>query len=100
MVQSTVSITSSITPSDILADEYADLLANEIEKEIDDSIMIDMLVWQGWTKVELERLKDRYESVDIEEWIDKNCTGKYTKLGRTFVFEKKQDAEWFLLKWL
>jgi hypothetical protein len=59
-----------------------------------------MLVATGWTKVELERLKDRYESIDIELWIDENCTGKHTKLGRTFVFEKKQDAEWFILKWL
>jgi hypothetical protein len=90
----------SITSSQLLSDEYAGLLANEIKKEIDESIMLDMLVSKGWTKVELERLKDRYESIDIELWIDENCTGKHTKLGRTFVFEKKQDAEWFILKWL
>ncbi len=96
MVQSTVSITSS----DCLEDQYADILADEIKKEIDESIMLDMLVWQGWTKVELERLKDRHESIDIEEWVEENCTGKHAKLGRTFVFEKKQDAEWFILKWL
>jgi hypothetical protein len=96
MVQSTVSITSS----DCLAEEYVAILADEIQKEIDESIMLDMLVEMGWTKVELERLKDRYESIDIELWIDENCKGKHTKLGRTFVFEKKQDAEWFMLKWL
>jgi len=96
MVQSTVSITAS----DILSDQYAGMLADEIQKEIDNEIMIDMLVLGGWTKVELERLKDRYESIDIEQWIDENCTGKHAKLGRTFVFEKKQDAEWFILKWL
>ncbi len=96
MVQSTISVTSS----QLLSDEYAGMLADEIKNQIDNEIMIDMLVLGGWTKVELERLKDRYESIDIELWIDENCTGKHAKLGRTFVFEKKQDAEWFILKWL
>jgi hypothetical protein len=83
-----------------LIEELATKMASDMAEEIDNEIMIDMLVLGGWTKVELERLKDRYESIDIELWIDENCTGKYSKLGRTFVFEKKQDAEWFILKWL
>jgi hypothetical protein len=82
------------------SNELVEDLAKEIQEELDNEIMIDMLVLGGWTKVELERLKDRYESIDVEIWIDENCTGKHTKLGRTFVFEKKQDAEWFILKWL
>jgi hypothetical protein len=80
----------------ILSAEMSRLLAEEIDREL----MLDMLVATGWTKVELERLKDRYESIDIGLWIDENCTGKHTKLGRTFAFEKKQDAEWFILTWL
>ena len=83
-----------------LVEDIAGELSKAIAEEIDREIMLDMLVFTGWTKVELERLKDRYESIDIELWIDENCTGKHTKLGRTFVFEKKQDAEWFILKWL
>jgi hypothetical protein len=85
--------------SDLVEDIVGEL-SKAIAEEIDREIMLDMLVFTGWTKVELERLKDRYESIDIELWIDENCTGKHTKLGRTFVFEKKQDAEWFILKWL
>jgi hypothetical protein len=83
-----------------LKEDIAIEMSIAIAEAIDNEIMIDMLVLGGWTKVELERLKDRYESIDIELWIDENCTGKHTKLGRTFVFEKKQDAEWFILKWL
>ena len=83
-----------------LEEELATKMASAIAEVIDNEIMIDMLVATGWTKVELERLKDRHESIDIEQWIDENCTGKHAKLGRTFVFEKKQDAEWFILKWL
>jgi hypothetical protein len=83
-----------------LVEDIAGEMSRLIAEEIDNEIMLDMLVLGGWTKVELERLKDRHESIDIETWIDENCTGKHTKLGRTFVFEKKQDAEWFILKWL
>ncbi len=83
-----------------LVEDIAGEMSRAITEEIDREIMLDMLVATGWTKVELERLKDRYESIDIELWIDENCTGKHTKLGRTFLFEKKQDAEWFILKWL
>jgi hypothetical protein len=80
----------------LFSEELSKILAEEIDREI----MLDMLVETGWTKVELERLKDRYQSIDIELWIDENCKGKHTKLGRTFVFEKQQDAEWFSLRWL
>lgn len=83
-----------------LEEELSEKMSKLLAEEIDREIMIDMLVLTGWTKVELDRLKDRYESIDIELWIDDNCTGKYTKLGRTFVFEKKEDAEWFSLRWL
>jgi hypothetical protein len=83
-----------------LVEDIAGEMSRILAEEIDNEIMLDMLIATGWTKVELERLKDRYESIDIELWIDENCTGKHTKLGRTFVFEKKQDAEWFMLKWL
>lgn len=83
-----------------LEEELSAKMSELLREEIDRELMIDMLVATGWTKVELERLKDRYQSIDIELWIDENCTGKHTKLGRTFVFEKKQDAEWFSLRWL
>ncbi len=99
MVQFSASMTIPRDTShelDILSEEMSRILAEEIDREL----MLDMLVATGWTKVELDRLKDRYESIDIELWMDENCTGKHTKLGRTFVFEKKQDAEWFILKWL
>jgi hypothetical protein len=95
-------ITASWTMGPDSPDKYVieEELSRILAEEIDNEIMLDMLVTGGWTKVELERLKDRHESIDIETWIDENCTGKHAKLGRTFVFEKKQDAEWFMLKWL
>lgn len=101
MVQSITSVKSKITILDqYYIDEAVKKASDQLKQHIDDGIMLDMLVSNGWTKVELERLKDRYESIDIEIWMDENCTGKHTKLGRTFVFEKKQDAEWFMIRWL
>lgn len=101
MVQSITSVKSKITILDqYYIDEAVKKASDQLKQHIDDGIMLDMLVSNGWTKVELERLKDRYESIDIEIWMDENGTGKHTKLGRTFVFEKKQDAEWFMIRWL
>ena len=96
----TINSTWTIDYDLTFSDELVDDLAKALQEEIDREIMLDMLVAKGWTKVELERLKDRYESIDIEIWIDENCYGKHTRLGRTYVFERKQDAEWFMLKWL
>ena len=71
-----------------------------LAEEIDWELLADIFVKQGWTMVDLPRFKDRYEAIDIELWVDENCTGKHMKRSKTFVFEKKQDAEWFMLRWL
>ena len=39
------------------------------------------------------------EAIDVADWIETTCKGKHMKRGKTFVFEKKQDAEWFVLRW-
>lgn len=96
MVHSTVSITSS----DILAEEYAGMLADEIQKEIDESIMLDMLVWQGWTKVPLHYHNAKH-AVDVIDWCIANLPeNKWKRLSDSYVFCNKQDAEWFILRWL
>lgn len=82
-----------------LEEELSEKMSKILAQEIDWEIMVDMIASVGWTKVELPRV-DRYESIDIELWIESNCTGKHMKRSRTYVFEKQQDAEWFILKWL
>lgn len=94
MVHSTISIEQTQHP------ELVNEMSKILQEEIDWEILASVFVKSGWTMVDLERFHDRYHAVDIELWIDENCTGKHMKRGRTFVFEKKQDAEWFMLKWL
>lgn len=83
-----------------LEEELSEEMSKILAEEIDWEIMVDMIASVGWTKVDLPRIKDRYQSIDIELWIDENCTGKHMKRSKTFVFEKKKDAEWFSLRWL
>jgi hypothetical protein len=94
MVHATVSIEQTQHPD--LENEMAKILQEEIDWEI----LASMFVQSGWTMIDLPRFHDRYEAVDVEIWIDENCSGKHIKRGKTFVFEKKQDAEWFSLRWL
>jgi hypothetical protein len=80
--------------------ELAEKMSKILAEEIDWEIMADMLVQAGWVMVDLPHYKDRYQSIDVETWIDDNCKGKYKKRSTTFVFEKKEDAAWFKLRWL
>lgn len=82
-----------------LEEELAEKMSKILAEEIDWEIMTDVMASVGWTKVDLHRIKDRYEAIDIELWIESNCTGKHMKRSRTYVFEKKDDAAWFILKW-
>ncbi len=83
-----------------LEEEIITSAAKRMAEEIDWEIIADMLVQAGWSMVNLNHYKDRYQSIDIETWIDKNCKGKYKKRSTTFVFEKKEDAAWFKLRWV
>lgn len=81
-------------------DAIADSLAIILQEEIDWELMTDMMIAVGWTKVVLERFKDRYHAIDIELWLDENCSGHYRNRGSTFMFQKAEEAEWFSLRWL
>lgn len=83
-----------------LEDEIANNMAMAISEEIDWELLVDMMVAVGWTKITLSRFNDRHHSVDIQTWLDENCTGHYKNRGSTFVFEKSKEAEWFSLRWL
>lgn len=83
-----------------LREDIENELGQALADEIDWQVLSDVFIKSGWTKVSLDRLEDRFQAIDIESWIDNNCTGEYMNRGKEFVFEKSQDAEWFSLKWL
>ena len=89
--------------SDISIDYDADLYsqaAKILQEQIDWEVLTSVFVQSGWTTIDLPRFKDRYEAIDVDNWIDENCNGKHMKRGKTYVFEKTEDAEWFSLRWL
>lgn len=79
-------------------DEMYDLMAKEIAKEIDDSIMSNILVETGWTIINFSYTTNK-NAVDIAEWLDSNCQSSWRRLAGDYLFENKQDAEWFILRW-
>lgn len=82
-----------------LEDELAKVMSAEIAKEIDNQILFEMYKMHGWQQVVLDSLMNRKRSIDIIEWLEQNCKGKYFQNGRSFVFENDKDALVFILTW-
>lgn len=80
-----------------ITEEIVNQVADQMAKDIDTLVLMSAL---GWTSVKLNRFRNGKEAVDIIEWIDANCTGEWKNLSTRYIFEKKQDAEWFSLRWL
>lgn len=94
MVQLKVSVTTDVDNTDLHSQA-----AKILQEEIDWEILADMFVKLGWIMIDLQRFHNNEEAVDVANWIEENCTGKHMHRGKTFVFENKQDAEWFTLRW-
>lgn len=82
-----------------LEQDILDDMAKQMAKDMDFHIIADLLSDIGWTSVKLNRFSNREEAVDITEWLVANCAGEWKNLSTRYIFEKKQDAEWFILRW-
>jgi hypothetical protein len=83
-----------------LTEDILDDISNSIAKEMDWHIIADVLVSSGWTNIQIKRFRNNEEAVDINLWLEQNCTGEWKNLATRYIFKKKQDAEWFSLRWL
>ena len=73
---------------------------DEMQNSIDNDVMRALLVEGGWTQVEF-RYKDRDHVVDVQSWCATTFKeNSWTRLNEYYVFRKKKDAEWFMLRWL
>jgi hypothetical protein len=84
-------------------DTIATAYAKIIQEEIDNEIMIDMMKMNGWYVVTLSRFMNMKHPIEIEEWCNLTIgedKKKWTHYGTTFLFKKKEYAEWFSLRWL
>jgi len=82
-----------------LEDEMIEQAAKQMSNELDREILWGMLQGMGWTRVMLPRLIDNHHAIDITYWLEDNCKHSYERNGRDFIFESKQDANWFKLRW-
>lgn len=85
-----------------LQDEMTRILAEEIQKEIDAGVMFEMYKSLGWYPVEDCRDLSFNRSVltQVEAWLTTMTVGKYHIKSHTdYIFELKEDAMMFKLKW-
>ena len=85
-----------------LEQELAEKLSNGMAEEIDWDLLCDMLKEVGWVKVAISEPWSNMTSSfahEIKEWCKENIKGHYKARGRVWLFEKEQDAEWFMLRW-
>jgi len=89
-------VQSDISLNDIILAEKLD----EMTKSIDNDVLRSCLVEGGWTEIEFY-YKNNSHAIDVLEWLGKNVKeNQWSRLNSYFVFRKKKDAEWFVLRWL
>ena len=81
-----------------LEQEIGDLLAQEITKTIDFKVIGEMLVFTGWTQVEIDYGVDK-KWVDVMNWVDEIATDEYKEHNGVWLFKNVKDALMFRLKW-
>ena len=80
-------------------EDIIDDISKQMASDMDWLIIADCLVEAGWTSVKLKRFHSNKEAVDINIWLEQNCTDEWKNLSTRYIFKKKQDAEWFILRW-
>jgi argininosuccinate lyase len=78
---------------------WIDEQSTALQQEMDFHIIADALVQGGWTSVKLNRFRNNQEAVDIKLWLEQNCTSEWKNLSTRYIFKKKKDAVWFILRW-
>lgn len=82
-----------------ISEDIIDDISKQMANDMDWLILADCLVDSGWTNVKLNRFYNNEEAIDINNWLEQNCTDEWKNLSTRYIFKKKQDAEWFILRW-
>lgn len=83
-----------------LQDQILAEKSKEMAKEIDREVLWSMLQSLGWQRVMLPVFGSTQEYSDVFEWTRINCKNSFEHHKRDYIFESKQDAAWFALRWL
>lgn len=84
--------------------EIVDVILQEkleqLTKSIDNDVLRGCLIEGGWTQVEFH-YQNNNQAIDVLDWCEKNIKEhQWMRLNQYFVFRKKKEAEWFMLRWL
>ena len=80
--------------------EQMDKFAADFSASIDHDIVSNLLVEAaGWVRVDILPFDSGHRPVDMQDWAQLNCTGKFRNFGAKFVFESIEDAVMFKLRW-
>lgn len=81
----------------MLEDDIADVMSKEIAEEIDFEIIRELLVKScGWTMLVAGADKN---TNSMALWCVEQCENKFRHRGRTWLFERAEDAALFKLTW-
>lgn len=78
--------------------DIIDRAGKAIAAEMDFTVLSEMLCGIGWTKVILKPMTWE-DGANIDAWVAKHIKGHHQTMGLVWVFEREQDATWFILKW-
>ena len=80
---------------------YEDEAARLIQEEIDWEVLSSILVETGWTRVSAAQTSalTPLGEHEVKTWCRQNLKGHYKARGSNWIFELKNDAVWFSLRW-
>lgn len=73
--------------------------SKELADEIDFDLLATLYLEMGWTEVKFNPKRTALEAWHIREWLNANCVGHRASRNTRFLFERKEDATLFLLRW-
>lgn len=80
-------------------DRMIEHAAKSIAEEIDWGVMRDALKESGWTLVTLNNAFLPCTGSELHEWRVNNLTGGFHAHNHEWIFEHRQDAVIFMLRW-
>jgi hypothetical protein len=75
-------------------------LAEELAKAANSELLADMMVACGWTRVCKQYYINNFNAIEIVDWLQENCQGKFKRVGDSLMFERAEDATLFSLRWV
>lgn len=84
---------------DNVIDEAVKRAAKEMADEMDFDVLATLFKESGWTEIEFNPHVEDLLGYEIHTWMKNNLKGHYQSRGKRWLFENKEDAAWFALRW-